>query len=84
MNVLVTGASRGIGKEFTRRLSGQGHSVYATVRKASDIDGELAQAGVEYLLCDVTEEADLQRLADSLSSTSLDLLINNAGILRDG
>lgn len=79
---LVTGANRGIGLELCKQLKQNGYQVGAVCRKAS---AELKQAGVEIIeSVDVTNEADIQKLVAQLKDRSLDLLINNAGILREG
>lgn len=79
---LVTGANRGIGKAFIEYLAQHGaRKVYACVRDVSTFDSLLAinQDVVEPVLLDVTQATQVQALASKL--TSLDLLINNAGIV---
>lgn len=78
---LVTGANRGIGLELCRQLSDRGHHVIGVCRTPS---AELRHttARVEESV-DVTVAEDVQRLAQRLSDTRIDLLINNAGILSD-
>ncbi len=78
--VVVTGSNRGIGLEMCRQLSARGDKVLATCRVASEglraLDVELFEG------FDVTDDTSLSRLRDHLASDSVDLLINNAGILR--
>ncbi len=80
-HVLVTGANRGIGLELCRQLSERGDEVIAVVRKSSP---ELEQLGcrVESSI-DVTHPEDLARLQARLGDLTLDLVINNAGILSN-
>ncbi len=80
-HVLVTGANRGIGLELCRQLSKRGDEVIAVVRKSSP---ELEQLGcrVESSI-DVTHPEDLARLQARLGDLTLDLVINNAGILSN-
>lgn len=76
---LVTGANRGIGLELARQLKDRGDHVIATCRRSSeqlDALGVTVQAGV-----DVADDASIRALADRLGDTSLDLVINNAGLL---
>ncbi len=77
---LITGANRGIGFELTRQLSDAGHDVIAVCRQSSDELDALdvrVEAGI-----DITDGDSLADLADRLSGTRLDLLINNAGVMR--
>lgn len=79
---VVTGANRGIGLALTRELSQRGYQVLAACRKPTPALSALAvevAAGV-----DVTEAAGIERLAAAVGDRNIDLLINNAGILRWG
>lgn len=79
MTVLVTGANRGIGLEFTTQLKAQGYEVIGTAR-SPDKAAELKALGVQVLALDVTEKASVDALAAALAGVEIDLLINNAGI----
>jgi NAD(P)-dependent dehydrogenase (short-subunit alcohol dehydrogenase family) len=79
-NAIVTGANRGIGLEFCRVLADRGYSVTALCRRPSAALGALAvsiHAGY-----DVTDAAAVAAYARELAPASVDLLINNAGILH--
>lgn len=73
--VLITGVSRGIGREFARQYEAAGWRVIATCRDPSkyDLEGEV------YPL-DVTDPDSVAALHKELSGENIDLLINNAGI----
>lgn len=76
---LVTGANRGIGFSLAKLLKARGVHVIATCRHES---AELGQLGVEVAGgVDVTSEKSVNLLAEKLKGRSLDLLINNAGLL---
>ncbi|MCW2495573.1 SDR family oxidoreductase [Jatrophihabitans sp.] len=83
--VLVTGASRGIGRVTALRLAADGWTVHAGVR--SEADGkELAAAApsaVAPVILDVTSAADLAALPERLGGR-LDAVVNNAGYALDG
>lgn len=79
MNVLVTGANRGIGLELCRQLQARGDQVIAACRSASE---DLLSLGVEVLEdVDVGDEGSVAAMAGRLEGRRLDWLINNAGIL---
>jgi len=82
---LITGANRGIGLEFTRQYAADGWRVLACSRQPekSDALNKLAAQYPELIkvqALDVTDHAQIERLAQALSDESIDLLINNAGI----
>lgn len=80
-NILVTGANRGIGLSFCQYYKFKGYTVYAVCRQASH---ELDSLGCKVIDgIDVGIGADVERLRQELDGVKLDLLINNAGILRD-
>ncbi len=77
---LITGANRGIGLELARQLNQAGHDVIAVCRSSSDeLDalGVRVEAGIE-----LTDREGLAEMAERLGQTRLDVLINNAGVLR--
>lgn len=86
--VLITGASSGIGAACARYLSEQGFRVIGTVRREQDADALRAlPGGVIPLLLDVTDHDAVRRLPSMLAEqgvTSLDGLVNNAGIAVAG
>jgi NAD(P)-dependent dehydrogenase (short-subunit alcohol dehydrogenase family) len=83
--VLITGASRGIGRATALRLARGGWDVYATVRRAEDGEALLAEGpgGLRVLQLDVTDDEQVAALADALP-TQLDALVNNAGVVVSG
>ena len=82
-NVLITGASSGIGRATALRLARTGLTVFATVRSESDGAGLQAEAGapVVPLLVDVTQPESVTKAAAEVEALagSLDGLVNNAG-----
>ena len=77
--VLVTGANRGIGLELCRLFQERGDDVVGVCRRSSEeLDGlgVRVESGV-----DVTEEGSVAELAKRLEGTTLDVLVNNAGVL---
>ena len=75
MNILVTGASRGIGKTIAKSLQSYGN-VYVTARN----EEKLTEFGNEmYFVCDLSKEEDLLKLGDFIQEKKIDILVNNAG-----
>ncbi len=79
--IVITGANRGIGLAFVKQFRQRGDRVIGICRSNSS---ELAATGA-----DVVDGVDLaapdwaSRLRQAFSGTAIDVLINNAGILRD-
>jgi 3-oxoacyl-[acyl-carrier protein] reductase len=88
---LVTGGSRGIGAAIVRRLAKDGFHAIAVARtldKLQEVCASVKDGGgsAEPCTCDI---ADAKALASSIEKTiethgRLDVLVNNAGITRDG
>lgn len=76
---VVTGSNRGIGLALVELLRARGQDVIAACRTSSP---ELARLGAEVVDgVDVTDEKGVARLAAAVGERSIDVLINNAGIL---
>ncbi|MCP4246269.1 MAG: 3-oxoacyl-ACP reductase FabG [bacterium] len=88
----VTGGSLGIGAEIARELARQGADVALNFRRhdteAKQVVAEIEGLGRRGLAvqADVGSFSDAQRMVDQVLETfgGLDILINNAGINRDG
>jgi NAD(P)-dependent dehydrogenase (short-subunit alcohol dehydrogenase family) len=79
--VVITGANRGIGLSFVQLYLARGYTVYAACRSAS---AELSGSGAKVIEgVDVGTDAGVKKLDDALQGVSIDLLINNAGILHN-
>ena len=78
--VMITGASRGIGKTLVEHFLALGDTVIGVSRSESDIVSD----NYHHFLADVAEEADAKRVFASVKKQlgALDVLINNAGIAR--
>lgn len=85
-NVLITGASSGIGRECALRLARMGLTVFAGVRCPSEGERLHREGGgrVHPLRLDVTSAEDIaaaaRHVAQATQGRGLDALVNNAGI----
>jgi NAD(P)-dependent dehydrogenase (short-subunit alcohol dehydrogenase family) len=78
--VLITGCNRGIGLQLCTQYHARGDEVIAVCRSSSQ---ELSRLGVRLIEgIDVSVAGDVAALAQELHGESIDILINNAGILR--
>lgn len=83
--ILVTGANRGLGYEFTRQYAERGvKKIIATARSPERADelNELAakHSNIVVEQLDVMDHARIEALAAEYEGTPIDLLLNNAGI----
>lgn len=79
--VVITGANRGIGLALATLYCAQGQNVFALCRHSS---AELAALNVNVVTdIDVATDAGIANMKQALANTNIDLLICNAGILRD-
>ena len=77
---LITGASRGIGREVARTLAAEGWQVLAGVREPKS-----APPGTQVEIVDMADAESIQALARRLLARNerLDALVNNAGVYRE-
>lgn len=88
---IITGASRGIGKNIALSMAKNGAKIVASARNQELLDSlveEIKALGGEALAVagDVSSSEDADRLIASAVETfgQVDILVNNAGITRDG
>ena len=91
-NALVTGGARGIGKEIVETFLREGASVYFVDLNPSEFMDEYQElakktgASVVYKQCNVATEDQVDSVVKEIldESGGIDVLVNNAGITRDG
>lgn len=87
-NIIVTGASSGIGRATALRLAADGHRLFLLARREDRLQSlaaEIREAGgeAECFDVDVRDHARLIEIAESISERykAVDVLVNNAGIM---
>src|SRR5260221_5304617 len=79
--VLITGAARGLGLDFTKRYAAKGWKVLACARKPDGLKG--IKGDVHHHPLEVTDYKAVTALAKALNGEAIDVLICNAGIGGD-
>lgn len=91
-NAIVTGGTRGIGKEIAKTLAKNGANIAINYRKYNEeVEGlieELKGLGVKALAikCDVRNDEEVNNFIKEVKENfgSIDILVNNAGVTKDG
>lgn len=78
--VLITGASSGMGKDFSLRLLKAGYIVYGAARRTERMS-DIEDAGGYAIKLDITDDLSIQEVVDQIIKQQghIDVLINNAG-----
>jgi short-subunit dehydrogenase len=87
MNIVITGASQGIGFAIAQQFAAQGHNLYltskttASLEKAvTDLRAQYPLINVEYFAADLSQKVNVEAFSKwCLQQTQPDILINNAG-----
>ena len=91
-NVIVTGATRGIGREIALTLAQNGANIAMNYRnlnsEVEDLINEIKSFGVDALAikCDVSSTNEVENFVKEVKDhyNTIDVLANNAGITKDG
>lgn len=86
--VLITGASRGIGKEIARKFAQNEYNVvinyHSSEKKAITLSKQLSKYNCRTLLCkaDVSDDEQVKKMVSNIIKTfgKIDVLVNNAGV----
>lgn len=78
--VVITGIGKGIGKALADKFSAEGYTVIGTT-----LSGEAGTAGVPVHTLDLADPESIRHAAEAICSAAptIDILINNAGVLLD-
>jgi NAD(P)-dependent dehydrogenase (short-subunit alcohol dehydrogenase family) len=86
MIALITGSSRGIGREVARELVARKYEVIVTARKAADAARAAKEIGARYWhALDTSDASSIDALGEYVDKEvgALDVLVNNAAVLLD-
>jgi len=91
-NAIITGGTRGIGKEIARTLAKNGANIAINYRNYTDevekFVKELKSFGVKVIAakCDVSNSEEVDNFVKEVKEAfgAIDILVNNAGITKDG
>lgn len=91
-SAIVTGGTRGIGKEIAKSLAENGANIAINYRKYTEeieeLIEELRALGVKALAikCDISNEDEVNKFIKEVKENfgTIDILVNNAGITKDG
>ncbi|MEW6991341.1 SDR family oxidoreductase [Colwelliaceae bacterium 6441] len=84
--IVITGANRGIGFAMSQLFTEQGHTVFALCRQSSEMLDTLKASNSNLMIIeevDVSTDVGINNMVEGLKNVSIDLLVCNAGILRD-
>lgn len=84
--VIVTGAARGVGLAIAERFSTAGAHVVMVDLDEEVVRAEAARLGAIGVVADIADTADVEAVVETAirDTRRVDVLVNNAGILRDG
>lgn len=79
-NILITGASKGIGKSIAIGLAKAGYNLFLTSRNAGLLT-KISQEtkAKDYCVCNLSIKDDIENLVNFILQNNIDILINNAG-----
>ena len=84
--ILITGANRGLGLEFTRQYLSEGYAVIAAARNTGaahrlrQLERD-SKGSLSLVEADVADNASVRRAASNIKTPAIDILINCAGVM---
>jgi len=87
--VVITGASRGLGRVLAIKLAKEGANIALVARTEKDLSKVKSKIGAkqsEYFVCDVTSSDQIKRTVKEIVKHfgNIDILVNNAGVWYEG
>ncbi len=82
--MLVTGATGGIGNAIARGLAARGARLLLTGRRVDALEALSAELSARTIACDLSDRADVDRLAGDAVGSEIDVLVANAALPASG
>src|SRR5687768_16439632 len=84
-NIVITGGSDGIGKALAKSF-GSDFKVTLIARSTDKLEALAAEIGCDFVICDVRKSNEVEAAFNEIKSRhgSIDVLINNAGVIVNG
>jgi short-subunit dehydrogenase len=83
-NVLLTGATGGIGHAIARALASRGASLLLSGRRSELLEPLATELGGRAIACDLSNRSDVDRLAEEAISAGAEVLVANAAVPASG
>jgi short-subunit dehydrogenase len=83
-NVLITGASGGIGHAIARAFGARGAQLALTGRRADVLNPLAAELQARAIVCDLSRRDDVERLVEAVGAGGVDVLVANAALPASG
>ncbi len=83
MNILITGASEGIGFEVAKILASENHTITLVARNKEKLEHAkslLSGSGHQTIVADLSHKVDVDALKEKIDAKKYDVFINNAGV----
>ena len=83
-NVLITGASGGLGQAIARAFAAKGANLILTGRRADALAALTDEVGGRAIPCDLSNRAEVDALAREVKDATVDVFVSNAGLPGSG
>jgi short-subunit dehydrogenase len=83
-NVLITGATGGLGHAIARAFAARGATLILTGRRADVLEAQAAEIGGRAIPCDLSQRLEVDRLIAEVRDVPLHVLVANAGLPATG
>ncbi len=83
-NVLITGATGGLGQAIARAFAQRGANLILTARRTELLETLAAEMGGRAVRCDLVDRHDVQRLIEDVTDSAVDVFVANAGVPASG
>jgi short-subunit dehydrogenase len=83
-NVLITGATGGLGQAIARGFAAKGAKLILTGRRVESLHAFAQEVGARVVRCDLADRGEVEALSRELQEAALDVFVANAGLPGSG